>query len=146
MNCVKQYAGSSFEETLEHAPSYSDGWSYYADAPDKFGYISNATDSVLVFDIPHESGAVNQWLFVKFLRSWSPEWGKAMVWLGTENINRRLTFKPTAVIDSHCKEASQIDFVKLELDSSSDEPYKVRIKNVGGKVKILEVLIYSCEK
>ena len=139
--CTKQYAASSFEGSLEQAPSISDGWSYYADAPEKFGYISNTTDALLQFDIPHDSGLGNHLLYVKFLRSWTPEWGKAEVWTGPEEIEGR---KPAAMIDSHCTEASQIDFIKLNLDSSSDESHKVRIKNIEGKVKIVEVLLYSC--
>ena len=80
---------------------------------------------------------------MKFLRSWTPEWGKAEVWTGLEDIEGR---KPAAMIDSHCTEASQIDFIKLNLDSSSDEFHtKVRIKNIEGKVKIVEVLLYSCK-
>ena len=83
-------------------------------------------------------------LFVKFLRSWTPEWGRAAVWTGSKSKDLKVG-EPAAVIDSHCADASQIDLIKLNLDSSSDESYQVCIKNIEGKVKIVEVLLYSCK-
>ena len=145
MQCEKHYSASAFEGTLEDAPSIAEGWSYYADAPTKFGYISNTTGSVLQITIPKydeqqttgSSNAVNPSLYVHYLRSYSPEWGKAEV-----NVTNMVATPTT--IDSHTdQDASQLDLVKIGL-KHSDEPYVVNIKNLGGKVKIVELFLYSC--
>ena len=140
LHCQATFNASAFKETLEHAPStIGNGWSYFADAPLKYGYISNTTDSVLQFDIPYNGSKgemANTLLYVNYLRSYTPEWGSAKI-----KINGR---KPH-VIDSHWDDhSSQLDTMKIDL-SKAEAPFKVTIKNLGGKVKIVELLLYSCK-
>lgn len=139
LHCKKHYAVSAFNATLEHAPSFvSEGWSYYADAPSKFGYISDKSGSVLQFEIPHQDGIVQPVLYIHYMRSYTPEWGKASVVVSPGGMRR------PKIIDSHGGDKSQIDVIKIEL-KSSDEPYTVTIKNFrGGKVKIVELFLMSC--
>lgn len=137
LECKESFSASAFSNTLENSPSYVDGWSYYADVPEKYGFISNSTNSTLSFDVAPEKGMNNQ-LYIHYLRSYSPEWGTAHIEVsgGSSEL----------ILDSHTDEhESQLAEIKMKL-GGSDDPYKVTIRNIQGKVKIVELFLYSCKQ
>lgn len=138
-HCEEAFGASAFSNTLEKSPSDNNGWSYFADVPEKFGFISNTTDSTLSFDVAPQKGTRDE-LIVHYLRSYSPEWGTAKIKVSGENMSPQMW-----VIDSHTDEqASQMDEFKVDLGTDTP-PFTVTIKNLEGKVKILELFVFSCD-
>ena len=150
LQCKETFGASASKGTLEHSPIRSGGWEYIAEnnAGTKFGYISNSTASTLLFDIKGESttGMINQ-LFIHYLRSCSDEWGMA-----TANIvgggelrdkSRAKKYEGVSLINSKKDvQEHQLAEVMFDIDTVAEE---VRIINLEGKVKIVEVFLESCE-
>ena len=138
MRCIEVFGASAYAETLKDSPSKADGWEYYADVPGKYGYISNITKSTLSFDveiIPHK-GRKNK-LIVNYLRSYSDEWGLALIQVSGVATKEKIIDSKTQLHES------QTDQVVINLDDAAHQ--ELVITNLGGKVKIIEVFVMSCE-
>ena len=140
MRCDEVFGASAYAETLKDSPSKADGWEYYdyADVPGKYGYISNITKSTLSFDVeslPHK-GRKNK-LIVNYLRSYSNEWGLALIKVSGVATKEKIIDSKTQLHES------QLDQVVIDLDDAAHQ--ELVITNLGGKVKIIEVFVMSCE-
>lgn len=138
LRCSEVFGASAYIETLKDSPSKADGWEYYADVPGKYGYISNITKSTLSFDvesIPHK-GRKNK-LIINYLRSYSDEWGLALIRVSGVKTKEKIIDSKTLLHES------QLAQVMMDLDDAAHQ--ELVITNLGGKVKIIEVFVMSCE-
>lgn len=137
MRCNEVFGASAYSETLKDSPSKADGWEYYADAPGKYGYISNITKSTLSFDIESKPQKKRKnKLFVNYLRSYSDEWGSALIQVSGGATEEKIIDSKTLLHES------QLAQVVIDLDDAARE---LVITNLGGKVKIIEVFVMSCK-
>lgn len=141
MKCEEAFEASSFSGTLEDAPKTNVGWKYYADVPEKFGYISQVSNSTLTFDVSGSLQGTEKTnkLFVHYLRSYSDEWGTALIeWVDNDS-GKKGSLIINSKTDAH---ESQLAEAVIELGSATQE---VRITNINGKVKIVEVILEACD-
>lgn len=142
MHCKQIFEASSYSGTLEGSPSFNKGWLYYADVPEKYGYISQSPNSTLTFDLSgnlHQGTKKTNKLFVHYMRSYSNEWGTALI----EWVNNDSGRKGSLIINSKTEvHESQLAEAVIELGSATQE---VQITNINGKVKIMEIILEDCD-
>lgn len=135
--CNATYEASAHTKTLEHSPTHVDGWSYFADVPEKFGYITTTENSVLQFELFPKEGK-NNTLILHYLESYPEEWGSVLVSFSNGHNSLEVNARKRRNKYSQTAEAS--------FDLQSNEPFNVTITSLSGKFKLLELFLFSCQQ
>ena len=152
-SCKTAYEASAFSGTLQSAARIlnndegieDNGWSYYADVPGKYGYIttSETPGSTIEFTVRPEPGRQNI-LVVHYLQSYTNDWGNVKIGFShNAHDTSLLKARVRSVKESQMDEAQYV-LRDWERADDNDKPLKVTLTSLGGKFKLLELILLVC--
>lgn len=139
LRCQKYISLSAHANSLKLAPAHVDGWSYFADRPGKYGFISTGSGSSITFSIVVPQTDLHNWINIHYMRSYSAEWGSAVVRVCGTNRSWQMKARNTAAHES------QLVNLRIPLPTVHT-PCNITFANDrGGKFKLAAIhYLFKC--